>query len=188
MREAILDFWFGAPGTAGYGMERAEWFRKDAAFDETIRTRFGAAIETAIAGGFADWTDDRGLLARVLLLDQFTRNVYRDTPRAFAGDVLALELARGAVERGVDRGLIPVERWFVYLPFEHAEDVAAQEMGLEQFTRLRDETGFGGPLPWAQRHADVIHRFGRFPHRNAILGRASTPEEIAFLSTPGSSF
>jgi len=188
MREAILDFWFGAPGTTGYGAERAQWFRKDSAFDETIRTRFGAAIETAIAGGFADWTDDRGLLARVLLLDQFTRNVYRDTPRAFAGDVLALELARGAVERGVDRGLIPVERWFVYLPFEHAEDVAAQEMGLEQFTRLRDETGFGGPLPWAQRHADVIHRFGRFPHRNAILGRASTPEEIAFLSTPGSSF
>ncbi|HXX85792.1 MAG TPA: DUF924 family protein [Casimicrobiaceae bacterium] len=187
MRETILDFWFGKPGTGGYGKERDEWFRKDAAFDETIRARFGAAIETALAGGFADWTDDRGLLARVLLLDQFTRNVYRDTPRAFAGDVLALELARGAVARGVDRSLIPVERWFLYMPFEHAEDVAAQEMGLELFARLRDH-GLGGPLPWAQRHAEVVRRFGRFPHRNAILGRASTAEEIAFLSTPGSSF
>ena len=188
MRDDILDFWFGQPGTAGYGEERNVWFRKDTAFDASMRTRFGGAVETALAGGFADWTDPRGTLARVLLLDQFTRNIFRDTPRAFAGDELALALAQDVVERGDDGALVPVERRFLYLPFEHAESDAAQQRSVELFTRLSHETELTGPLEWAQRHAAIIRRFGRFPHRNAIVGRLSTPEEIAFLATPGSGF
>ena len=124
----------------------------------------------------------------MLLLDQFTRNSFRDTPRAFAGDVLALAIADDAVARGDDRALIAVERWFLYMPFEHAESPAAQERSLELFARLRDETGVTEPLAWAQRHAAVIRLFGRFPHRNSILGRPSTPEELAFLAAPGSRF
>jgi len=188
MKESILDFWFGRAGAPGYGGERSQWFRKDAGFDEEIRLRFGAAIETALGGGFSEWTDASGVLARILLVDQFTRNIYRETPRAFAGDALALSLARQAVERGDDRALVPVQRWFMYMPFTHAENVAAQETALDLFTGLRDESGLAGPLHWAKRHAEVIRRFGRFPHRNAILGRASTPEEIAFLGNPGSGF
>ena len=188
MRDEILDFWFGRPGSVGYGEERDTWFRKDDAFDASVRTRFGGAIETALAGGFADWTGPRGALARVLLLDQFTRNAYRDTSRAFAGDTLALAVAEQAVARGDDNTLMPVERWFLYLPFAHAESLIAQERSVELFTRLSAETGLADALQWAQRHAAVIRRFGRFPHRNAIVGRISTPEEIAFLAAPGSRF
>ena len=187
-QDSILDFWFGRRGSADYGRERREWFRKVPAFDAEIRSRFGAAVETALAGGYADWTEPRPLLARVLLLDQFTRNAFRDTPRAFAGDPLALAIVTGAVARGDDRELIPVERWFIYLPYTHAEDLGAQERAVELYARLRDETGLGDPLVWAERHAAVIRLFGRFPHRNAILGRESTPEEAAFLSAPGSRF
>jgi uncharacterized protein (DUF924 family) len=188
MQDDILDFWFGRPGSASFGEERHVWFRKDAAFDAGMRARFSGAIETALVGGFADWTLPRAVLARVLLLDQFTRNCYRDTPRAFAGDALALSLAQDAVARGDDGALVAVERWFLYMPFVHAESDTAQAKSLESFARLATETGLAGPLMWAQRHAAVIHNFGRFPHRNAILGRASTPEEMAFLSTPGSRF
>ena len=188
MQEEILEFWFGQPGIAGYGSARDEWFRKDPAFDAVIRERFGAAIETALAGGFADWTSPRPALARILLLDQFTRNALRNTPRAFAGDALALTLANEAVARGDDDSLIAVERWFLYLPFVHAESPAAQQRALELFARLRDMTGLAEPLAWAKRHAKVIQLFGRFPHRNAILGRESSAEEIAFLAAPGSRF
>jgi uncharacterized protein (DUF924 family) len=198
LQDEILDFWFGPPGSPGYGQSCSEWFRKDPAFDAEIRTRFGAAIEIALAGGFADWADwpdksnrttvARAALARVLLLDQFTRNSFRDSARAFAGDALARATAEAAVARGDDSTLMPVERSFLYLPFEHAEDPAAQERAVALFTRLRDETGMGDQLPWVERHAAVIRRFGRFPHRNAVLGRESTPEEIAFLATPGSRF
>jgi uncharacterized protein (DUF924 family) len=187
-RDEILEFWFGHPDASGHGDARAEWFRKDAAFDSALRERFDGAVETALEGGFAEWADPRGALARVLLLDQFTRNSYRDTPRAFAGDALALSIAEQAVARRDDAGLIPVERWFLYLPFEHAESMAAQRQSIELFARLATETGHTDPLLWAQRHATIIRRFGRFPHRNAILGRESTPEEVAFLATPGSSF
>ncbi len=188
MQEEILDFWFGRPGTTEHGSTRSVWFRKDPAFDSEITVRFGVAIETVLAGGYADWSSPRGALARLLLLDQFTRNSFRDTPRAFAGDALALALADDAIARGDDRALAPVERWFMYMPYEHAESLPAQERSLALFRRLRDDTALAEPLAWAEKHAEVIRLFGRFPHRNAILGRASTPAEIAFLAAPGSRF
>ena len=188
LQDEILDFWFGPRGRPRYGESRPEWFRKDPKFDAEIRMRFGAAVEEALAGGFADWVAPRDALARVLLLDQFTRNSFRDEPRAFAGDPLALATAEAAIARSDDRALIPVERQFLYLPFAHAEDLAAQERSIALHTRLRDETGLGDPLLWAEKHAALIRLFGRYPHRNAMLGRRSTPEEIAFLAAPGSRF
>ena len=186
---AILDFWFGAEDSPSSSTPRDVWFRKDAAFDAEIRERFGSAIATALAGGYGEWcANAEGALARVLVLDQFTRNVYRDTPTAFAGDARALATAQDAVERGLDRALNPFGRWFLYMPFEHAEDAAAQQRSLALFGVLAQDSGLAAPLEWAQKHADVIARFGRYPHRNAILGRASTPEEVAFLSQPGSRF
>ena len=188
LQDQVLDFWFGPPDGADYGTTRDVWFRKSAAFDAKIRRRFGAAIETALEGGFADWTAPRATLARVLLLDQFTRNCYRDSSRAFAGDAQALATATAAVDQAQDRELIPVERWFLYMPFEHAESPVAQARSLALFARLAHETGLADPLLWAKKHAAIIGRFGRFPHRNALLGRESTPEETAFLATQGSSF
>jgi uncharacterized protein (DUF924 family) len=188
MQDDILEFWFGTRGCAEHGATRDLWFRKDAAVDQSIRERFGDAVEAALAGRFAEWDLPRGILARVILLDQFTRNIYRETPRAFAGDAMALQASSAAVARRDDQWLIPVERWFLYMPFVHAEDPAAQRTSLELFARLSRETGLSEPLVWAERHAAVIRRFGRYPHRNAILGRESTPEEREFLGTAGSSF
>jgi uncharacterized protein (DUF924 family) len=181
----ILAFWFGPVPHA----ERAEWFRKDGAFDASIRGRFGAAVEAAIGGAYEDWSaTPHGALALILLLDQFPRNIHRGTPRAFDGDARALEIAGRAVGAGHDRALDAFERWFCYLPFEHAESLAAQERSLALFAALAAETGRRDPLVWAEKHAVIVRRFGRYPHRNAILGRASTPEEVAFLREPGSSF
>ena len=189
MATAILDFWFGAPGAPEHGTTRDVWFRKDADFDEEIRRAFGNAIENAVAGDYVDWeATPEGALARVVLLDQFTRNVFRETPRAFAGDAQALATAERVVARGDDRALAPHGRWFLYMPFEHAESAAAQRQSLALFGALSQQMNDPGPLEWAQKHADVIFRFGRYPHRNAILGRASTPEEVAFLAQPGSRF
>jgi uncharacterized protein (DUF924 family) len=188
MQQAILDFWFGPPENAVYGTTREVWFREDAAFDAEIRLRFGTVLETALRGGLDDWTAARAVLARVLVLDQFTRNCYRDSARAFAGDAQALAAATAAVDQGQDRELNPVERWFLYMPFEHSESAAVQTRSLALFTQLRDETGLADPLVWAEKHAVVIRRFGRYPHRNALLGRESTAEEIAFLGTQGSNF
>ncbi len=186
---AVLDFWFGAPGTPEQGQARDVWFRKDPGFDAAIRLRFGGAVNVALAGGYGQWcATARGALARVLLLDQFTRNIHRDSPRAFAGDARALATAEDALARGLDRELDAFGRWFLYLPFEHAEDAAAQHRSLALFAALAAETGNDDPLQWAQKHADVIFRFGRYPHRNEILGRPSTPEELAFLAQPGSRF
>jgi uncharacterized protein (DUF924 family) len=194
----ILEFWFAPraeePGadTAGASRvapTRAFWFVKDERFDAEIRERFGAALAAGIAGAFGEWcVTPHGSLARVVLLDQFARNAFRGTPDAFAGDARALATAEDAVARGFDRALEPCERWFLYMPFEHSEALAQQERAVELFRALAAETGLADPLPWAERHRDVIRRFGRFPHRNAILGRASTPEEIAFLREPGSRF
>jgi len=176
-----LDFWFGP-----LPVERPEWFRADPAFDREIAERFGPLIESALAGGLDGWADTpRGALARLLVLDQFTRNAFRGTPRAFAGDPLALAGARRMVRQGQDEALPTLQRMFVYLPFEHAEDIEAQREALRLFARDAD---LGDQAQWARKHHDVIERFGRFPHRNAILGRASTPEEIEFLKQPGSRF
>lgn len=187
---AILDFWFGVPGKPEHGTSRTEWFRKRSDFDAEIARRFGPAIEQALAGGLGDW--DRAAetaLARILLLDQFTRNVFRDTPRAFSGDALAQDAARKMLAAGMDAALLPVQRIFVYLPLEHAEDLQLQDESVRLFTRLAsdlpadDET-----LDYALRHHAVIARFGRFPHRNAILGRPSTDEEVEYLKQPGAGF
>lgn len=182
---AVLDFWF-----AGSNAPRDEWFKKDRAFDALIAERFGTLIESALAGGRADWAREPGsALARVIVLDQFTRNVFRDTPRAFAGDVLALPAARAMVARGDDLALPPLRRLFVYLPFEHAEDEATQHESLRLFAALRvADASLASFEDYALRHAAVIERFGRFAHRNVLLGRASTDEELRFLQQPGSRF
>ncbi|KNZ67529.1 membrane protein [Massilia sp. WF1] len=189
--QQVLDFWFGAPGSETAGQPRREWFVKSEAFDEQIRRMFGAAIDQAVAGGLREWDAEgpQGVLARILVLDQFTRNAYRNTPRSFEGDPLALAAARQLVDSGADKELPPWQRSFVYMPFEHAEDAFMQERAVELFSVLAaDHPGFDESLDYAHRHRGIIARFGRFPHRNEILGRASTPEEIEFLRQPGSRF
>jgi uncharacterized protein (DUF924 family) len=176
----ILDFWFGPDER-----ERPEWFRADPAFDRLVAERYGPAVEAALAGEFDAWAGTpRGALARIVLLDQFTRNAFRGTPRAFAGDAMALAAARRMVHEGQDDALTPLQRQFAYMPFEHAEDLESQREGV----RLIGAKGPPGQLEWAVKHHDVIARFGRFPHRNDILGRASTPQEEEFLKQPGSRF
>ena len=185
----ILDFWFLPRTDPLHGTSRPEWFRKDAAFDAAIGERFGGDIERALAGGLLEWDKiPHGALARILVLDQFTRNVFRDTPRAFAGDSQAQTASRAMVDGGRDRSLAPVERWFIYMPFEHAEDMALQDRSISLFGALASEPGMEDIAQYPARHRDVIVRFGRFPHRNRILGRASTPEEIEYLQQPGSGF
>jgi uncharacterized protein (DUF924 family) len=189
--QEVLDFWFGAPGSETDGQQRREWFIKSDAFDAQIRQRFGAVIEQALAGGLREWDAEgpQGVLARLLVLDQFTRNAFRNTPKSFAGDALALAAARQLVDSGAHKALPPWQRSFVYMPFEHAEDAFLQERAVELFTALAFEhPGFGESLDYAHRHRGVIARFGRFPHRNAILGRASTLDEAEFLRQPGSRF
>lgn len=182
----VLGFWFGAPPLT----QRRAWFVKDPAFDAHIAGGFGDTIEAALAGGLAGWdATPRGRLARIIVLDQFTRNVFRGTPRAFAGDALALASAEAALAAGEDQQLDPIERIFMYLPLEHAEDVAVQRRSVAAFARLaQGHAGFDETYDYALRHQVIVERFGRFPHRNAILGRPSTEEELAFLSGPGSSF
>ncbi|MCS0592317.1 DUF924 family protein [Massilia norwichensis] len=189
--QEVRDFWFGAPGSESAGQPHREWFVKNDAFDEQIRQRFGATIAIAIAGGLREWDAEgaQGTLARILVLDQFTRNAWRNTPQSFAGDALALTAARQLVDSGAHAALPPLQRAFVYMPFEHAEDAFMQERAVELFTVLAAEhPGFDEMLDYAHRHRGVIARFGRFPHRNEILGRASTQEEIEFLRQPGSRF
>ena len=185
----VLDFWFGPAGSGEYGRARAAWFSKDPDFDARILGRFLDLHERAAAGQCNAWRDGPdSSLALAVVLDQFPRNMFRGTPRAFATDGSALELARLAVSRGFDRGLLPVQRWFLYLPFEHSENLADQDRSVELFESLRGDPESASPIDYAHRHRDVILRFGRFPHRNAILGRSSTPEELEFLRQPGSSF
>jgi uncharacterized protein (DUF924 family) len=186
----VLDFWFGRLGEAHHLQTRPEWFRKDEAFDALITQRFGALIDAGLRGELAPWAQQpQSALALIVLLDQFTRNTRRGTAGMFAGDAQALASARALVERGDDLHLAGVQRQFVYLPFEHAETLADQIECLRLFARLsRDEPALAGLREWAQKHHDVVARFGRFPHRNAALGRASTAEEIEFLKQPGSAF
>lgn len=182
---AVLDFWFGPPPLAS----RPEWFRKDPAFDEAIRARFGALVERAIDEGL-DWGDPpEAQLAQIIVLDQFPRNLFRGQARAFAGDARARTLALALVDGGGHLALHPLQRWFAYLPLEHAEDLALQDRCVELIGALAaGDPAHAGALDYAERHRDVIRRFGRFPHRNAALGRTSTAEELAYLATPGSGF
>jgi uncharacterized protein (DUF924 family) len=187
---AVLDFWFGAPASAEYGSARKAWFSKDDGFDGAIRARFGTLIERALRGELEPWAAaPETALAQILLLDQFTRNAYRGTARSFAGDARALAAASRMVGARQDEALPAFMRGFVYMPFEHAEGLAMQDESVRLFKRLCDESpGQSSMLDYAHRHRAVIERFGRFPHRNEILGRRSTAEEIAFLAQPGSGF
>ncbi|MGQ0547348.1 MAG: DUF924 family protein [Betaproteobacteria bacterium] len=181
----VLDFWFGEPR----GQRRKQWFEKDPAFDAAIRARFLPLYEALRRGEHASWLDAAdGCLARIIVLDQLPRNMFRGSPRAFDADALALAAARHALERGYDRGLRPVERLFAYLPFEHSESLADQERACELCLPLAAFAETEDAYRYALAHRDIIRRFGRFPHRNAILGRASTPEETEFLKQPGSGF
>ncbi len=180
----ILDFWFGAPDSRERGRPRKAWFQKSEIFDAEIRRRFLATWEFAERGELERWRETPlASLALIIVLDQFPRNMFRGTARAFSSDFLALSAARSMTERGFDRLLSPAERGFAYLPFEHAEDLAAQRRSLALSQALDPEH-----IGYARRHYEIIARFGRFPHRNAMLGRESTPEEIEFLKQPGSSF
>jgi uncharacterized protein (DUF924 family) len=183
----VLDFWFGAADSPWRGRARKAWFVKSEDFDREVRDRFAPLCEKAGSGGLDHWRDTPlASLALVVVLDQFPRNIFRGTARAFASDGRALEVATGMVGRGFDRLLRPIECAFVYLPFEHAESIEAQRRSIELFGRLA-EAGLSH-VEWAKKHYDVVERFGRFPHRNEILGRPSTPEEIEFLKQPGSRF
>jgi uncharacterized protein (DUF924 family) len=170
----IVTFWREA------GPER--WFKKDDSFDQEIRDRFMAAHEAAASGKLASWEQNaEGTLALLILLDQLPRNMFRNDRRAFAGDLLARAIAAGALVRGFDAQVPPDMRGFFYLPFEHSENLADQERSVAFYKTIGDADG----LKWAQLHADIIRRFGRFPHRNAVLGRVTTPGEQAFLDGGG---
>jgi uncharacterized protein (DUF924 family) len=195
--EAVLHFWFGELDARGCAdsAHSARWWKKDEAFDAEIGRRFGA-LHAAIAGGEREaWRNsDRGCLAYVIALDQFSRNMFRGTARTFAYDDQALAASLAAIDRGVDGRLAFDERPFLYMPLIHSENLTAQERCIALFTALRDEAPgeaagrAAGMVDYARRHRDIVARFGRFPHRNAALGRASTPEEAEFLKQPGSSF
>jgi uncharacterized protein (DUF924 family) len=185
--EAVLEFWFG-PRTAR-GKARPEWFRKDENFDAEIRRRFGELHAGATRRELEAWrASPEPMLALVVVLDQFSRNLYRGDARAFAQDAYARECSREARARGDDLGLAPVERQFLYMPLEHSEDSADQDLGVELMRSLEAFEETRGLTEWAERHRVIIRRFGRFPHRNAALGRDSTPEEAEFLAQPGSGF
>jgi uncharacterized protein (DUF924 family) len=186
----VLDFWFGAPGSAEFGTPRKAWFVKDSEFDRVIAERFGPSIEQALRGELDAWAKTpSGAIARILLLDQFTRNAFRGDRRAFAGDAQALAAATALVGSRQDESLPPLIRAFAYLPFEHAESLAMQDEAVRLFNRLVPTSPeLTSMLDYAHRHREVIARFGRFPHRNAILGRQSTAEELTYIATPGTAF
>jgi uncharacterized protein (DUF924 family) len=181
----VLAFWFGEG--PDYGKRHKRWFEKDPAFDAEVKRRFLPLYEELMRS--RDWLDSaHACLARILVLDQFPRNMFRGTPRAFDSDALALEAARHATAAGYDAGLLPVERLFVYLPFQHSESLPDQERACALCEPLGAFEETGDVPRYARAHRDIVRRFGRFPHRNAILGRESTPEELEFLRQPGSSF
>lgn len=180
---AVLSFWFRGPE------KRKAWFEKDPGFDAEIRDRFLPLYEQAAAGALERWRESPGdCLALVVALDQFPRNMFRGSARAFAADPLALATAKHAIALGFDRTMLPVERQFLYLPLEHSESLADQERCLELMRQIAVFPETADLPKWAQAHLDIIRRFGRFPHRNAALGRESTAAELAFLREPGSSF
>jgi uncharacterized protein (DUF924 family) len=188
--EDVLAFWFDAAlGDPDYGRPREIWFERDDAFDESVRARLGEAHEAAARGALDAWASrGRGALALVILFDQVPRNIFRGTPRAFATDAKARAVAGEAIAQGHDRRLLPVERLFLYLPFEHSEQLADQERSIALFAAIDQLPDWERTMKAVLRHHEIIARFGRFPHRNAVLGRDITPEEAAFLQEPHSSF
>lgn len=174
----ILTFWFEE-------LEPAQWWKKDLAFDRMIAERFGALHAQAARCELYPWRRTaEGRLAEIIILDQFSRNMFRDTAQAFSADALALALAQEAVASGADSALTPVQRSFLYMPYMHSESALIHEQAVDLYTR----NGIEENLRFEIRHKEIINRFGRYPHRNAILGRASTSDELAFLQQPGSSF
>lgn len=190
--DEVLTWWFGAPAhDAEKLMQKIKrWYQGGPDLDREIAAKFGEAIEAALRGDLDAWAaTPRDRLALLILLDQFTRSVYRDTPRAWSGDEKALSLATEALDRGWDRDLGPFERNFLLMPLLHAEDLAAQERVVVEMDRLHDDAPEWARMMFAmgreqtRKYRDVIARFGRFPHRNEALGRTSTPEEIEFMKT-----
>lgn len=193
----LLHWWFGQGSSATEiaAEKQRLWFGYRPEQDAEARERFGALVEQALNGDLQDWAElPEGWLALVLLLDQLPRMIHRDTPRAFAGDERAQQLVRDGLAHGGDMLLSPIQRVFIYLVLEHAENLAVQDLAVAHFTALRDiaaeheQALFRDFLDYAERHREVISRFGRFPHRNAILGRDSSDAEQSFLQQPGSSF
>jgi uncharacterized protein (DUF924 family) len=185
----VLRFWFAGADGSEAGQVRRQWFARDDAFDASIDLRFGGLVAEAVAGRRDDWGRDPDCApALVVVLDQFPRNIHRGTPRMFAGDTRALDVARRIVANRWDERYDSLLRWFCYMPFEHSESIGDQNESLRLFGALRDDPLAGGAWRWAVRHHEIIERFGRFPHRNETLGRESTPEEREFLQQPGSSF
>ncbi|OLU34202.1 hypothetical protein BVH03_03280 [Pseudomonas sp. PA15(2017)] len=195
--QPLLDWWFGLAGAAAQSAAEKHklWFGKRDEQDAEAGKRFGVLVEQALAGELQGWSaDPRGWLAHVLLLDQLPRMIHRDTPLAFAGDASARELVEEGITLGWDRALSPLHRVFIYLVLEHAENPLQQARAVQLFGELAEGAGdverelFAGFLDYAVRHQQVIQRFGRFPHRNEILGRVSTADELRFLAEPGSRF
>jgi uncharacterized protein (DUF924 family) len=176
----ILSFWFEET-------KPAQWFQKNAEFDEMILTRFEGDYDLAVKGIFDHWkNDEEGALALCILLDQFPRNMFRDTPKAFATDARALDVAKFAVGKGFDAILPVMQRRFLYLPFEHSESLQDQKTSVALFHSMKNEDPLGHD--YAVKHYELIEKFGRFPHRNAILGRASTQQELEYLAQPDAGF
>jgi len=193
----LLDWWFGQGRTAQQIVNEKHrlWFGYKPEQDREARERFGDLCEQALADGLQEWTDsEQGWLALILLLDQLPRMLHRGTPRAFAGDARARQQVSDGMAQGRDRLHAPLERVFIYLVLEHAENLADQDLAVAQFMALRDmaateeRPAFDEFFDFAERHRDVIARFGRFPHRNAILGRVSSAAEEDYLARPGSGF
>ncbi|MDI2144245.1 MULTISPECIES: DUF924 family protein [unclassified Pseudomonas] len=195
--QPLLDWWFGhaESATEVTAQQGKLWFGKKDSQDLEARERFGVFVDQALAGGLTEWTQrPEGWLALVLLLDQLPRMIFRDTPKAFSGDLRAQKLVAEGIAADFDRQLKPIQRLFIYLVFEHCENLAVQNEAVSRFIELVTEQPeaergvFADNLDYAERHQRVIARFGRFPHRNAVLGRESTAQELEFLKQPGSSF
>lgn len=182
----VLQFWFEGDPTVWRG---SRWFHADTSFDTLVRERFEFELRAALDGALDAWADTpHGTLALIITFDQFPRNIHRGTHMAFAGDAHARRVARSAVAGGTDAHLTPVQRVFLYMPFMHSEDAADQDASARLFASLAGEVQLEYCIEAARRHREVIVRFGRFPHRNAILGRDSTPAEVAYLAEPRSGF